>query len=177
MAPNGIDILRNTVKRRFPLSDEWVAHDDPRAYAEVSTVAEVIQEILQRHARGIHFREYNAGPGLDMQMTDRGFDIDIDVDWETGLVHGGNEWNCGTWMDKMVSRRVVACGGLGTECVAQGESSKAGNKGAPGTPRDGAAIEITGLLKSAVRWLAELSEKGLYAFPGVQATSTPLCFW
>lgn len=171
MVPDGISILHDTVKRRFPLSDEWVAHDDPRAYAITSTVAEVIQEILQRHASGIHFREYNAGPNLDQQMSDRGFNIDIDVDWETGLLYGGNEWNCGTWMDKMVSSGVLPSGSLRADCVVQGESSKAGNKGAPGTPRDGAAVEITGLLKSAVRWLAELSAKGLYPFPGVQATS------
>jgi hypothetical protein len=103
MAPNGLSILSSTVSRRFPLSDEWVSHDDPRAFATISTVAEIIQEILQRHASGIHFREYNAGPNLDGQMSEKGFDIDIQVDWKTGLIHGGNEHNCGTWMDKMVS--------------------------------------------------------------------------
>jgi glycogen debranching enzyme len=101
-APNGLDILNATVKRRFPLDDTWVPFDDERAYATTSTVAEVIQEIMQRHASGIHFREYNAGPNLDMQMSDAGFNIDIEVDWKTGLSHGGNEWNCGTWQDKMV---------------------------------------------------------------------------
>lgn len=103
MAPNGIEILREKVKRRFPLDDEWVPHDSPKAYQVESTVAEVIQEILQRHAQGIHFREYNAGPNLDMQMSDQGFNIDIDVDWKTGIIYGGNEHNCGTWQDKMVS--------------------------------------------------------------------------
>jgi glycogen debranching enzyme len=34
-------------------------------------------------------------------MKDQGFQIDIHVDWKTGLIHGGNEYNCGTWMDKM----------------------------------------------------------------------------
>jgi glycogen debranching enzyme len=102
MAPNGLSILQDTVKRRFPLSDEWVPFDDSRAYQTVSTIADVIQEILQRHASGIHFREYNAGPNLDSQMSDAGFNIDIEVDWKTGILYGGNASNCGTWQDKMV---------------------------------------------------------------------------
>lgn len=54
----------------------------------------------------------------------------------------------------------------------QGESEKAGNKGKPGTPRDGAPVEITGLHKSAVRWLAKLSAEGKFPHKGVKATST-----
>ncbi|KAK4052230.1 bifunctional 4-alpha-glucanotransferase/amylo-alpha-1,6-glucosidase [Microbotryomycetes sp. JL221] len=152
MAPNGLELLRDKVKRRFPLNDEWVPHDSPKAYQVESTVAEVVQEVLQRHAQGIHFREYNAGPNLDMQMSDPGFNIDIDVDWKTGIIYGGNEHNCGTWQDKM------------------GESGKAGNKGRPGTPRDGAPVEIIGLLKSALRWVDELSAQGHFPFKGVEAT-------
>lgn len=102
MAPNGLELLQDKVRRRFPLDDTWVPFDDKRAYATDSTIAEVIQEILQRHASGIHFREYNAGPNLDSQMSDKGFNIDIEVDWKTGVLYGGNEWNCGTWQDKMV---------------------------------------------------------------------------
>ncbi len=141
MAPDGISILSESVKRRFPKDDTFVPWDDPRAYAFCSTVSEVIQEILQRHADGISFREYNAGPNLDMQMKDSGFNVDIHVDWNTGIIYGGSENNCGTWMDKM------------------GESEKAGTKGAPGTPRDGAPVEIIGLLKSTLRWLAHLSSR------------------
>ncbi|KAI0731152.1 glycoside hydrolase family 13 protein [Earliella scabrosa] len=150
-APDGIAILSESVKRRFPKDDTWVPWNDERAYAESSTIAEIIQEILQRHASGISFREYNAGPNLDMQMKDEGFNIDIKVDWKTGLIFGGNRFNCGTWMDKM------------------GESERAGNKGLPGTPRDGAPIEITGLLKSTLRWLDELSRAGKFPFKGVEA--------
>ncbi|CAK5273967.1 unnamed protein product [Mycena citricolor] len=152
MAPDGLSILGESVKRRFPKDDAWVAWDDSRAYAYSSTIAEIIQEILQRHATGIHFREYNAGPELDMQMKDNGFNIDIQVDWTTGLVSGGNADNCGTWMDKM------------------GESARAGTKGVPGTPRDGAPVEITGLLASTLRWVDELSRAGRFPFKGVQAT-------
>ena len=151
-APGGLSILSESVKRRFPKDDTFVPWDDPRAYAYSSTIAEIIQEILQRHADGISFREYNAGPNLDMQMSDKGFDIDIRVDWQTGIIFGGNAHNCGTWMDKM------------------GESVKAGTKGVPGTPRDGAPVEITGLLKSTLRWLDELASKGKFPFKGVEAT-------
>jgi glycogen debranching enzyme len=150
-APEGVAFLGEKVKRRFPADETWVAWDDPRAYAYESSIAEVIQEILQRHASGIHFREYNAGANLDMQMNPAGFDIDSTVDWTTGLISGGSEHNCGTWMDKM------------------GESTNAGTKGKPGTPRDGAPVEITGLLKSTLRWLAELSAKGKFPFKGVEA--------
>lgn len=153
MCPNGEAILKDSVKRRFPADDSWVAWDDEKAYAYSSTVAELVQEILQRHAEGIEFREYNAGPNLDMDMRDEGFDQKIWVDWKTGIIFGGNRYNCGTWQDKM------------------GSSDKAGNKGLPATPRDGAPIEITGLLKSTLTWVDGLVKKGLFPFKGVDVTS------
>ncbi|OJJ43230.1 hypothetical protein ASPZODRAFT_19633 [Penicilliopsis zonata CBS 506.65] len=150
MVPNGNEILKDVVPRRFlPYDDTWFPHDDPRAYSQHSTIVEIIQEVFERHAQGLSFREYNAGPELDMQMKSEGFQIDIHVDWDTGIIFGGSQHNCGTWQDKM------------------GESEKAGNKGVPGTPRDGAAIEITGLIYSALKWVAELHQSGLYPNQGV----------
>ena len=143
IVPNGTDILQEKVPRRFlPYDDTWFPHDDARAYSKTSTIEEIIIEILQRHASGLSFREYNAGPNLDMQMKPEGFQIDVKVDWDTGIIFGGSQNNCGTWMDKM------------------GESERAGSKGVPGTPRDGAAVEITGLTYSALKWANELAKTG-----------------
>ncbi|KAF1355279.1 hypothetical protein BDV97DRAFT_345156 [Delphinella strobiligena] len=150
MAPNGANILKEKAPRRFlPYDDTWFPWDDSRAYSSTSTIEDVIQECLQRHASGMHFREANAGPSIDSQMRDEGFNIDIEPDWETGLIFGGNEWNCGTWMDKM------------------GESEKAGSKGVPGTSRDGAPVEMTGLLYSCLKWVEEMGQKGQYKYHGV----------
>jgi glycogen debranching enzyme len=147
LAPDGPSILQANVPRRFPKDDTFVEVEGGYKYS--MTMAEIMQEIMERHAHGIHFREHNAGINLDYQMKDEGFNIDIDVDWESGVLIGGNIWNCGTWMDKM------------------GESARAKNKGHPGTSRDGAPAEITGLLKSALRWINQLQEKGEYKWSGV----------
>lgn len=151
LAPEGSDLLQAKVPRRFlPYDDTWFPTSDERAYSKESTIEEVIQEALQRHATGMKYREANAGPQIDSQMTDEGFNQSIFVDWDTGIIFGGNQSNCGTWMDKM------------------GESERANSKGVPGTPRDGAAIEITGLLYSTVKWLAGLHKAGKFAHEGVQ---------
>jgi glycogen debranching enzyme len=150
IVPNGLSLLQEKVRRRFlPYDDTWFPHNDKRAYSVHSTIEDVIQEALQRHASGIEFREYDAGPNIDSQMRPEGFDIKIWTDWETGLIFGGNQWNCGTWMDKM------------------GESEKAGSKGVPGTPRDGAPVEMIGMLYSTVRWCSNLYEQGKFKYEGV----------
>lgn len=150
LAPNGLEILQEKTKRRFlPYDDTWFDADDSRAYSTESTIEDVIQEALQRHAEGMSFREANAGPDIDSQMRDEGFNIEIKVDWTTGFIFGGNQFNCGTWMDKM------------------GESERAGSKGIPGTPRDGAAVEITGLLYSTLKWVHYLSAEGRFKYSSV----------
>jgi glycogen debranching enzyme len=155
IVPNGMELLKEMIPRRFlPYDDTWFPSHDPRAYSKSSTLEDIIQEALQRHATGMSFREANAGPNLDMQMKSEGFQIDVNVDWPTGIIRGGSQHNCGTWMDKM------------------GESDRAGSKGVPGTPRDGAAIEITGLSYSALVWVAKLHNEGKYKYAGV-STSDP----
>jgi glycogen debranching enzyme len=150
IVPNGFDLLQAKARRRFlPYDDTWFPHTDKRAYSVSSTIEDVIQESLQRHASGIEFREYDAGPNIDSQMKSEGFNIKIWTDFDNGMIFGGNQSNCGTWMDKM------------------GESEKAGSKGVPGTPRDGAPVEMIGMLYSTVRWCADLYEQGDFKYEGV----------
>lgn len=109
-----------------------------------------MQEALNVHFQGLIFRERNAGRAIDAHMSDRGFNNQIGIHPETGFVFGGNESNCGTWMDKM------------------GSSEKAGNRGKPATPRDGSAVELVGLSKAVLTWLDTLYTAKKYPYEGVQ---------
>jgi glycogen debranching enzyme len=73
-------------------------------------------------------------------MKDEGFEVSIYLDELTGILKGGNRSNCGTWMDKMGSASGV-------------------NKGTPATPRDGAPVELVGLLYSGLKFAEEIFEK------------------
>ena len=110
----------------------------------------IIQELMQSHANGINFTEWNAGPQIDSNMTAQGFNVEIRFDPKTGFIFGGNQFNCGTWMDKL------------------GSSEKAKNKGVPASPRDGADVEIIGLLRSAAEFLDRAFNKGVYPYEGVE---------
>lgn len=138
-APDGDLLLSRDIQMVFLKGDQ--AH---------MTFAQIIRTILQSHAQGITFREYNAGPQLDTHMKSDGFNIHIVTDPGTGFIYGGNQWNCGTWMDKM------------------GSSEKARNRGVPATSRDGADIEIIGLLYSVLTFLKSAAEAG--KFPDEEVT-------
>ena len=68
----------------------------------------------------------------------------LKLDLKNGFIYGGNKNNCLTWMDKM------------------GSSSKAGNKGVPSTPRDGAPIEMTCILKRCLNFVIDLHNRNLF---------------
>ncbi|KAG0250878.1 hypothetical protein BG011_008005 [Mortierella polycephala] len=150
IVPDGEDILKESFARRFPDGHTFVEYTSPESYSTTVTLEDILVEILEAHANGIHYREWNAGPRLDEQMSDKGFQVDVDLDYKTGFITGGNVYNCGTWMDKM------------------GESAKAGTKGVPATPRDGANVEIIGLLKSSLRWAIDLHKRNKFRLSAIQ---------
>ncbi|XP_073971734.1 glycogen debranching enzyme isoform X2 [Rhodnius prolixus] len=133
MVPDGYNILNEPVNRLFPNDDA----EKPEFQEQI--LHDVMQEALNAHFQGLCFRERNAGLAIDQHMTSNGFDNQIGVHPKTGFVFGGNQWNCGTWMDKM------------------GSSNEAGTLGRPATPRDGAAVEIVGLSMAIVSWLDSVS--------------------
>ncbi|KNC81810.1 hypothetical protein SARC_05895, partial [Sphaeroforma arctica JP610] len=150
IVPDGQAILDMPVARLYP-TDNWddyspgpMAKYTYKHDAVIMPLREVMLECLQKHVDGIDFREWGAGDALDRNMKPEGFNVKAYVNHDTGIVYGGSEYNCGTWMDKM------------------GESRTANSTGHPGTARDGADVEIVGLCKSTLRWLSGLHKKGLF---------------
>lgn len=82
-------------------------------------------------------------------MTSDGFNINLQVDIDTGFIIGGNTSNCLTWMDKM------------------GSAVKAGTKGIPATPRAGSPVQLVGLLYKCLTVFQQYNAQGHYSFSGV----------
>lgn len=159
--PSKENVFDWDVPRLFPTDYQHDFYRDWYGKQErpMQKMSDIVMEILSKHAKGIHFVEWNAGKQIDSVMKDNGFHIDIVVNWNNGFILGGNADNCGTWMDKM------------------GSSEKAGNSGVPSTPRDGAAVEIIGLLTSTLRWLSEKSSDGIFPYDGVDAPGEGHILW
>lgn len=77
-SPEGIHFLDQSFALCFPTTSTHM------------TIRQLMQHILQSHAEGISFREWNAGKKIDEHMKDEGFNINIRLDKETGIVYGGN---------------------------------------------------------------------------------------
>ena len=145
------EILQEDVDLLF-LSDVQEEHLKlkEQGVKKVLKLYDVIQNIFQSHATGIDFREWDAGSDVDPVIEFEGFSIQLALDEMTGFIFGGNEKNCLTWMDKM------------------GSSRKAGNIGTPATPRDGAPIELTALLKLSLEFVADMNAIKQYPYSGVR---------
>ncbi|XP_065155607.1 glycogen debranching enzyme isoform X2 [Atheta coriaria] len=144
--PGGESIFQDPVSRIFP-KDDSEAHSPGTCDQPLHRV---MHEALEVHFQGMTFRERNAGSKIDEHMVDQGFNNQIGIHPETGFVFGGNEHNCGTWMDKM------------------GSSQKAGIKGKVATPRDGSAVELIGLCKGVITWLTKMHDDHYYPHNSVQ---------
>lgn len=147
-------IWKTQMEMKF-LDDNQEVHQRKLQAGEkkIMTFAQIVQEIFEKHAVGVKYREWGAGFDMDSNMEYEGFNIYLFLDEETGFIFGGNHRNCLTWMDKM------------------GSSSKAGNKGIPATPRDGAPIEMTALLYAALEFVIKSHENKLFQYDSVPLTN------
>ncbi|KAK8860545.1 hypothetical protein M9Y10_012210 [Tritrichomonas musculus] len=158
MSGEGGDVFKIKVPLLFPTDNQTEYNryyaDTSKSSRPIVTMEEIVMKIMNAHANGIHFVEWNAGHQIDSVMKEEGFHIDIITDWTNGFILGGNSSNCGTWMDKM------------------GSSVPASNCGVPATPRDGADVEIIGLLESTLRWLSDCYKDGSFKHSGVTIQKT-----
>lgn len=136
-ATQSLELLEERVELKYPNQDQGLSFSVQTT--QIQNLRGLIHYILSAHYFGIRFREWNAGLKIDAQMKDEGFNVHIQTCPKTGFIFGGNTHNCGTWMDKM------------------GSSEKAGNKGVPATPRNGAPVELTCALFSILTWITSPS--------------------
>ncbi|KAL3091571.1 hypothetical protein niasHT_024153 [Heterodera trifolii] len=146
---DGESILGESVLRLYPTDEVEYGEQ-----TKTEPLSATMFEALSRHFLGIDFRERNAGHRIDEHMRDEGFNVKAYIDGHSGLIFGGNRWNCGTWMDKM------------------GSSERAGNRGEPATPRDGAAVELQGLALCVARGLDRLCRDGAFPYNGMKGESS-----
>jgi glycogen debranching enzyme len=86
--PNGESILQTSINMRFPHSDKET-HSRMGGACHPRLLCDIIQDIMERHAAGISFREWGAGLELDREMTEDGFNVTVRLDRATGLLYGG----------------------------------------------------------------------------------------
>jgi glycogen debranching enzyme len=111
LSPEGNNFLTTEIQFQTPLEQHspWILKCFPHVNPPFNslTFAQLIHYIMSSHVFGIQITESNVGGTLDKLMKPEGLHITAYVDKNTGFVYGGNKYNCGTWMDKMGSSKIV----------------------------------------------------------------------
>ena len=153
------NFLKEEIELIFASDNSFNEHLQKKIKGEVRkySLENIIHIIFQSHAKGIHFREWDYGNNNyfnnNYYQKKEGYNIDIDLDPNTGFIYGGNYCNNGTWMNKL------------------GNSIKAKNKGIPATPRPGADIEIIALVFSCLDFVVDMSNKNYFKFKSVELSN------
>ena len=153
------NFLKEEIELIFNSDTSFNEHLQKKIKGEIkkSTIENIIQSIFQSHAKGIHFREWDYNNNKyflnSSYQKKEGYNIDIELDPNTGFIYGGNYCNNGTWMNKL------------------GNSIKGKNKGIPATPRPGADIEIIALIYSCLEFVVDMGNKSYYRYKSVELSN------
>ena len=153
------NFLKEEIELIFSSDNSFNEHLQKKIKGEVRkySLESIIHIIFQSHAKGIHFREWdydnNNYFNNNYYQKKEGYNIDIELDPNTGFIYGGNYCNNGTWMNKL------------------GNSIKAKNKGIPATPRPGADIEIIALVFSCLDFIVDMGNKNYFKFKSVELSN------
>ena len=147
--------LKEEIELIFTTDTNYNEHLQKQMRGEIRkyTLEKIIHIIFQSHAKGIHFQEWDYGSKNNFNKNEyikkEGYNVDIELDPNTGFIYGGNYYNNGTWMNEL------------------GNSIKSKNKGIPATPRPGADIEIISLVYSCLDFVIEMGNKNYFKHKSV----------
>ena len=153
------NFLKEQIDLIFTSDNSFNEHVQKKIKGEIKkySLENIIHIIFQSHAKGIHFKEWDYSNnnyfGNNSYQKKEGYNIDIELDPNTGFIYGGNYCNNGTWMNKL------------------GNSIKGKNKGIPATPRPGADIEIIALIYSCLDFVVDMGNKNYFKYKSVELSN------
>ena len=151
------NFLKEEIELIFTSDISFNEHLQKKIKGEIKkySLESIIHIIFQSHAKGIHFREWDYSNknyfNNNYYTKKEGYNIDIELEPNTGFIYGGNYCNNGTWMNKL------------------GTSGK--NKGTPATPRPGADIEIIALVYSCLDFIVDMGNKNYFKYKSVELSN------
>ena len=149
------NFLKEEIELIFASDNNFNEHLQKKILGDIKTysIEDIIHIIFQSHAKGIHFREWDYSIksyfNNNSYLKKEGYNIDIELDPNTGFIYGGNYYNNGTWMNKL------------------GNGEKRKTRGIPVTPRPGADIEIISLLYSNLDFVVNMGNKNYFKYKSV----------